>query len=80
MPIVYLLEHFIIHEDGHEDTKTIGIFSNEEKAIEVVNKLKILPGFRKAPNIINPLVDDEESGFYLSDNKLDEFSWTEGFG
>jgi hypothetical protein len=64
---VYLLEHVHIHEDGEQDVKTIGIYSSRENAQRTVERLRIQPGFRAAPE-----------GFSIA-YSLDEDNWTESF-
>jgi hypothetical protein len=70
---VYLLEHSYEYEfEGElfDEIKTIGIFSTREKAEEVVNKLKTLPGFKDHPL----------ECFLIEKYEIDQISgWEEGF-
>lgn len=77
---VYLLEHLMIYpEDNYEDTKFIGVFSSQESAKKAIAELIQQPGFRSAPQIIDPLQDDT-SGFILEEWTVDKVTWNEGFG
>lgn len=67
MDIVYLVEHS--YEIGEfDEIKHIGIYSTKEKAEEVVEKYKLLPGFKNYTD-----------GFYISECELDKNHWEEGF-
>ena len=67
MKYVYLLEHS--YELGDTDeTKFIGIYSNELQAEKVVIKLKQQPGFRDRPNDFN-----------ISKIEINKTEWNEGF-
>jgi hypothetical protein len=72
---VYLLQHLHYHLDGEESVLTIGVFSSREAAVSAVARLADEPGFRDNPKIVN----DEGEGFYISETRLDEASWEEGF-
>lgn len=65
---VYILQH--VHEfgGGHEDVKILGIFSSESKAIELIEKYKMQPGFKDYPD-----------GFATDRYVLDKAEWIEGF-
>ena len=65
---VFLLEHYYEDEDD-EDTKTIGIYSSREKAVDAKNRKLNFPGFSKYPD-----------GFTISEIELDRDLWSEGFG
>jgi hypothetical protein len=67
---VYLLEHLHEFEDGHEETKIIGIFSTREKAQAALDRVRDQPGFRERPE-----------GFDISENEVDPdiLGWTEGY-
>lgn len=66
--IVFLLHH-VREDDEDEDIKLIGVFSSEEKAIEVRNSIIDQPGFKDYPD-----------GFSVDRYVLDKVSWAEGFG
>ena len=68
MNTVYLLEHHY-EDDTHEDTKTIGIYSSRENAMDAKNRKLKYPGFSKYPD-----------GFFISEIQLDKDLWSEGFG
>lgn len=64
---VYLLQH-TYEADEVEDTKTIGVFSTETKALETIEYFKTLPGFI-----------DYQDGFHIDEYQLDRSYWGEGF-
>ena len=80
MDTVILLEHLRVDSDGNDHLKTIGIYRQKSDADAAVGRLKDKPGFRGAPRIIDPSVEDVVSGFYLSKYTLDSDHWVEGFG
>jgi hypothetical protein len=67
-PDIYLLSHVHEFEDGHEDTKIIGIFSTREKAEAALDHVRNRPGFRDWPE-----------GFDISEYGLDGLEWSEGY-
>ncbi len=76
---VYLLEHLMLYSD-YEDTKFIGVFSSKAKAEKAIHELIEQPGFCNAPEIIDPGVDDNKSGFIIDKWYVDKATWEEGFG
>ena len=76
---VYVLEHLHILEGDRENVKRIGVYSSREAAEAAINRVCNQPGFRDFPNLINPLIDDNEEGFYIDAYELDKDHWTEGF-
>ncbi|SHI89088.1 hypothetical protein SAMN02745163_00948 [Clostridium cavendishii DSM 21758] len=68
MKYVYLLQHsYEINEV--DETKTIGIYTSEENALNVIEKYKSLPGFK----------DYNEDCFYIDKYELNQNNWEEGF-
>lgn len=67
MEKVYLLE-YCYENNGYEDTKYIGVFSDEKKAKEALEMIKEKFGFNKFP--------DE---FCISEICINVSSWNEGF-
>ncbi len=67
---VYLLQHVHDHDDGHEDVKLIGVFSNRSKAEAALDRVRNQPGFRDTPE-----------GFDISEYELDsnDLGWHEGY-
>lgn len=67
---VYLVEHsYEVGEDGaYDEIKFIGVYSTREKAEQVVEKYKKLPGFR-----------DYLEGFHIGKHEIDKDNWNEGF-
>ncbi len=68
MNIVYTLEHKYDRENGCEEVKFIGVYSDRAGAEKTIEKLKDQPGFRDYP-----------SGFHLEETPIDVVFWTEGF-
>jgi hypothetical protein len=79
MKTVFVLHHLHILPTGEEDTKLIGTYRSLETAHAAIDRLKTQPGFCDHPRLIDPLIDDEESGFYLDEYELDKDHWAEGF-
>jgi hypothetical protein len=79
MKTVFVLQHLHIHPGGEEDTKLIGTYSSSETAHAAIARLRVQPGFCDYPRLIDPLVEDRESGFYLDEYELDKDNWSEGF-
>ncbi|MNK75980.1 hypothetical protein D3C87_955350 [compost metagenome] len=68
MNYVYLLQHS--YEIGEfEETKIIGIYSSKEKAKNIINIYKKLPGFNNYP----------KDCFHISKYQIDKDNWEEGF-
>jgi len=69
---VFILEHVYEYgeDDEHEEIKTLGVYSNRQKAEEAINRYIILPGFTQYPR----------SCFVISKNEINkDQEWTEGF-
>lgn len=64
---VYLLQH-TYETDEVEDTKIVGIFCTEIKALETIEHFKTLPGFK-----------DYQDGFHIDEYQIDKCYWEEGF-
>lgn len=75
---VFVLQH-LHFVDGCDDIKLIGVYSSLSSAQKAVERLRTMPGFRDYPLLINPLVDDEEEGFYIDAYTLDQDHWNDGF-
>lgn len=67
---VWLLQHSYLLDAGEDvyETKTIGIYSTQEKALEAVGRLRETEGFSRYPE-----------DFYIDRYELDADNWTEGF-
>lgn len=76
--MVYLVQHLQIMPEV-EDIKTIGVYSSHEKALAAIARISKQPGFVDHPNIINPIEDEEENGFYVTKYIIDEDQWADGF-
>jgi hypothetical protein len=66
--VVFLLEHVHDQGGGCEDIKTIGIYSTLDAAQRTIERLRIKPGFRDAPD-----------GFNIDPYPLNTNSWEDGF-
>lgn len=76
---VFVVQHLHVHADGGECVKMIGVYETQSDAQQAVGRLSAQHGFRDHPRIIDPLRDDEESGFYIDEYKIGEDHWTEGY-
>lgn len=63
----YRVQHYY-RDEKHENTKLIGIFSEENKARNYIEIIKKKPGFSRFPD-----------GFYITKMILDESYWEDGF-
>ena len=66
---IYVLQHTRVSDDGQENVKLIGVYSQRARAEAAVGRLISQPGFRDTP-----------SGFSIDGYELDHDHWTEGFG
>lgn len=69
MGSVFVLQHSYAHCDGHDETKMIGVYSSEEKARNVIEKLKYAAGFCEYPT----------DCFYIDEYEIDQNHWEDGF-
>lgn len=79
MKTVFVVQHLHVLPDGQECVKLIGAYSSRETAQEAIGRVQVQHGFCNHPRIINPLTDDEEEGFYISEYEIDKDHWEEGF-
>jgi hypothetical protein len=79
MKSVFIVQHLHILPGEREDLKLIGAYRSLEAAQAAIERLKIQPGFRDCPRILDPLVDDKDQGFYIDEYELDKDHWPEGF-
>jgi hypothetical protein len=70
MEFVYLVQHsYEVGENGEfDEVKLIGVYSTQEKAEEVVERYKEIPGFK---NYLN--------GFHIGEHEINKDNWNEGF-
>ena len=67
---VYSLEHNYEKENGEDETKSLGIYSSDQRAREAIERYYQLPGFNNYPI----------ECFHVGKFKLDlDTGWTEGF-
>jgi hypothetical protein len=76
---VFVVQHLHVHAQGEECVKMIGVYKSRRAAEQAVRRLASQLGFRDRPNIIDPLKDHEESGFYIDEYRIGEDHWTEGY-
>jgi hypothetical protein len=79
MKSVFIVQHLTVLPSGQEDIKLIGVYRSSEAAQAAIERLRIHPGFRDHPSVIDPLMDEDEQGFYIDEYELDEDQWAEGF-
>jgi hypothetical protein len=65
---VYLLWHTHEMPDGDEESKLIGVYSSEARAMEAQRRVLSQPGFRDAPE-----------GFEIARYQVDTDHWVEGY-
>ena len=68
MESVFVLQHSY-ERDGYDEVKMIGVFSTDEKAMQTINKLKNVAGFRDYP----------KECFCIDEYEIDTEHWIEGF-
>ena len=72
MTTIYMLDHTHEFDDGHDDTKLIGVFSTREKAEAALERVRDQPGFRSHPE-----------GFFIGECEIDpapdRLGWAEGY-
>ena len=78
-PSVFVVQHLHASDDGTEDVKMIGVYESRQAAEGAVARLALRPGFSDCPAVIDPVRDDEESGFYIDEYRIGEDHWAEGF-
>jgi len=76
---VFVVQHLHVHANGEQCVKMIGVYATRAAAEHAVGRLAAQRGFRDYPKIIDPLRDNEESGFYIDQYKIGEDHWTEGY-
>ena len=83
MNSVFILQHVNIYPDiypdGQEDVKLIGVYRSSEAAQAMIEQLKVKPGFREHPTLVDLNKDADESGFFIDQYELDKNHWSEGF-
>jgi hypothetical protein len=68
MTEIFVVQHVNEHEDGSEDVKFIGVYSERTSAEAAVQRLGLQPGFRDRPE-----------GFSIDGYTLGEDHWTGGY-
>jgi hypothetical protein len=76
---VFLVQHVHVHPTGEETVKVIGVYRSRIAAEQAVVRVAAQPGFRDHPRIIDPLTDNEESGFYIDEYQIGKDHWAEGY-
>ncbi len=79
MESVFLLQHLHVNSDDNECVKTIGIYATRDDAVCAIERLSSEPGFKDYPKLIDPIEDDEESGFYIDEYEIGKDHWAEGY-
>jgi hypothetical protein len=68
MSTVFVVQHEHEVADEVDDAKFIGVYSSRETAEAAVQRLRHAPGFRDTPDC-----------FYISEYRLDQDHWVEGY-
>ncbi|BFM11305.1 hypothetical protein R50072_14580 [Simiduia litorea] len=79
MKAIFLLQHLHVISEDNECWKIIGLYTSGERAACAIKRLSTQPGFSDFPKLINPLEDDERSGFYIDKYEIGKDHWAEGF-
>jgi hypothetical protein len=79
MEAVFVLQHLHVLPGGEEDVKLIGVYGSLDSARAAVERLRVQPGFRNHPRIVNAEIDDDEQGFHIGKYSLDKDHWVEGY-
>jgi hypothetical protein len=79
MKTVFILQHLHIMPNGEEEIKLIGVFDKIQEVEIAILQLQVQPGFSDFPNLIEPLLDDKQSGFYIDKYVINNVHWKEGF-
>jgi hypothetical protein len=79
MRSVFVLQHLHILPNGEENVKLIGVYRSVEAARSAVERLRIQPGFRDHPRIVDPKEDTDEQGFHIGMYPLDKDHWSDGY-
>lgn len=80
MTSVFILQHCRTDDFGYDNVKMIGAYTSRIEAEGAVERLRAMPGFCDYPAILDPLKDEETSGFTIDEYALNKDHWTEGFG
>ena len=67
MKSVFIVQHSY-NLEGCDETKIIGIYSNEKEAKLAIDRIKLQPGFSQKPN-----------DFYVDEYELNKDNWAEGY-
>lgn len=76
---IFLVQHLHVLEDDQEEYKIIGVYESREAALDAIQRVANQPGFRGWPKMIDPMEDDQENGFYISEYEIGKDHWTEGY-
>lgn len=68
MMYVWLLQHAYPLENGADEVKLLGVYSDETLAEAAVRRYRLLPGFR-----------DHKDDFFIDRYEVDKDEWAEGF-
>jgi hypothetical protein len=79
MESVFVLQHLHILPTGEEDVKLLGVYRSLEGARSAVERLRIRPGFRDHPGIVDREQDTDGQGFHIEAYPLDMDHWSEGY-
>jgi hypothetical protein len=80
MPVVvYVVLHSYEDERPGEHVKMIGVYSTRNLAEAAVERLRVQPGFKDYPLLVDPTSEQSDNGFHIDEYVVDCDYWTEGF-
>lgn len=79
MKSAFLLQHLHVIAEDDKCVKVIGLYACKEAALAAIERLACQPGFSDYPKLINPLENDEESGFYIDEYEIGKDHFAEGY-
>jgi hypothetical protein len=65
MNSVFVVQHLHLDPGNSENIKLIGVYRSVESAHAAIDRLSVQPGFCDDPRLLNPLIDQDTSGFYI---------------
>lgn len=76
---VFVLQHLHVLPNGEDSVKLIGVYRSRDAAQQAVERLRIQPGFKDHPRIVDPLEEGDGQGFHIDTYPLDTDHWPEGY-
>lgn len=79
MASVFVVQHLHVLNGDEECVLMIGVYGSRESALAAVSRLRVQPGFRDFPRLVDPHEDEEEEGFYVDEYEINRDHWEDGF-